>query len=129
MGECRDCDLSYDGTVNFCPRCGSPQNEQAAEHLEAYVQQQVEQTDDGDTGKTRTLYDRLSYVAGYVTIVLGLAQSSMVAASLLVAGGLAVLPPFGAAVERLTGHRLPYAPRFAVLLALLVVSVVVSRPF
>jgi hypothetical protein len=121
MPDCDACGLSLNGSVNFCPRCGSPQNEAAAKRLHDYVEQkaaQVAETEDSGTGTA--LADRVSYLVGYVTIIVAFAVASDVRTVLFLLGGIVILPPVGRLVGRLVGQSLDRRIRAAVFLLLVV---------
>ncbi len=43
MKSCPRCEASIDDSARFCSECGAPQNEEAAEELDQYVQRQAKQ--------------------------------------------------------------------------------------
>lgn len=43
MAECRGCGTPQGSDNQFCPQCGTPQTEAAADRFEQYVQKQVQQ--------------------------------------------------------------------------------------
>ncbi|WP_324758713.1 hypothetical protein [Haloarcula montana] len=122
MPDCDACGLSLNGSVNFCPRCGQPQNEAAAKRLDDYVKRQA--AHDAGTGNRtddRTaLADRASYIVGYVAIVAGFAITADLPTVLFVLAGVSILPPVGRILGRIvglsTGIRVR-APLFAVFVA------------
>ena len=129
MPDCDACGLSLNGSVNFCPRCGSPQNEAAAQRLDNYVKQKADQAAGTDSAATGTpLADRVSYLVGYVTIVVALAVASDVRTALFLLGGIVILPPIGRLVGRLVGETIGLRVRAAVF-ALLVVAGVAAGQF
>jgi hypothetical protein len=118
MGKCRRCETEIDDSCRFCPFCGAPQTEKAAKRLDQYVQRQIESeetdTDDGSSGgdNRRELWDRISYVVGYVTVVLGLTLRSNPEGWLFLLGGLVILPPTRRLLGRPFGR--PFRREFVV---------------
>jgi len=115
MPDCDACGLSLNGSVNFCPRCGQPQNEAAAERLDDYVQRRA--ASDAQTGQSaddRTaLADRASYVVGYVAVVAGFAVAADLPTVLFVLAGVAILPPAGRLLGRIVGQSVGVRARAA----------------
>jgi hypothetical protein len=116
MKSCPRCEASIDDSARFCSQCGAPQNEEAAEELDQYVQRQAKQVaarsggdGSGGTGdvtaadifgvaaeeltEREQLWRRGSYVLGYATIVIALTQITNPGAWFLLLGGIAILPP------------------------------------
>ncbi|MFD1586856.1 zinc-ribbon domain-containing protein [Halorientalis brevis] len=118
MGRCRRCDTEIDDSSRFCPFCGAPQTEKAAEQLERYVKRQLEsaelqdRTGSGQSSGRRELWDRISYVVGYLTVVVGLSLRATLEGKLLLFSGILVLPP----TRRLLGRPLgrPFAREFMI---------------
>jgi hypothetical protein len=118
MKPCPRCEASIDDSARFCSQCGAPQNEEAAEELDQYVQRQAKQVaggagsggggNGGSDGVTAAdvfgvaaeeltereqLWRRGSYVLGYATVVVALTQITNPGAWFLLLGGIAILPP------------------------------------
>ncbi|MFC6973938.1 hypothetical protein ACFQL1_03480 [Halomicroarcula sp. GCM10025709] len=130
MPDCDACGLSLNGSVNFCPRCGQPQNDAAKKRLDDYVKRQAAL--DAETGAQSTdgtaLADRASYVVGYVAVVAGFAVASDIRTVLFVLGGVAVLPPVGRLLGRVTGRSVGIRLR-AVVFAVLIAAGVAAGQF
>jgi len=106
MSDCRQCGASLEESANFCPRCGAPQNRQASERLQSYVQSQVEKRRSADesasAAESTSLERRASYVVGYAGVVAALATLPSVAGGCFLLAGVSVLPP----VRRVVGRAL-----------------------
>lgn len=116
MAECRECDRSIPDASNFCPQCGAPQNEEAAKALESFTKRRISELSPQELEALmekesagpidRQLLNRVSYVLGWVAIVLGLAVLPSLAGVLFLVAGIAVLPP----VRRLVGNTIGQTP-------------------
>ncbi|OYR58662.1 zinc ribbon domain-containing protein [Halorubrum halodurans] len=118
MKPCPRCEASIDDSARFCSQCGAPQNEEAAEELDQYVQRQAKQVAGGagsggggnggrdgvtaadvfgvaaeELTEREQLWRRGSYVLGYATVVVALTQITNPGAWFLLLGGIAILPP------------------------------------
>ena len=123
MPDCDACGLSLNGSVNFCPRCGQPQNEAAKQRLDDYVERQaaIDTETAGDQGTA--LADRASYVVGYVAVVVGFAVASDVRTVLFVLAGVSILPPVGRLASRVVGRSIGLRLRAVVFTLLLAAGV------
>lgn len=116
MPECRRCSESVSETMNFCPHCGVPQNQQALEQFDEYAKRRIKQLEAAGEIKTSnysssvTLLDRISYVIGWLGIVGGLAFLPNIGAVLTLIGGLAVLPPLRRLIEHLLDRPIDARP-------------------
>ena len=115
MGRCQRCKADIDDGGRFCPFCGAPQTEDAARQLDQYVKSQIEpaesRTQNSDqVPNRRPLWDRICYVVGYLTIVIGLSLSSSIEGKLFLFAGLFILPPMRRFLGRPIGR--PFARKF-----------------
>lgn len=133
MSECRECDRQIPETSNFCPQCGAPQNEVAARALKEFTEErarelpahELEQVLE-DSHATRTeLVSRLSYVLGWVTIVVGLTLVPALASVFLLLAGIVILPP----IRRLVGRAVGTTPGVAPMGALYFLGVLLAALF
>lgn len=106
MAQCEKCRTSVSDSANFCPNCGVPRNQDAFERFDTYARRHLGTTGDGGSQSTRrsatdaTLFDRMSYVLGWGGIVLGIAMVPDLGGIFVLGGGISILPPVRALVER-----------------------------
>ena len=130
MAECRECSRTIPEGSNFCPQCGAPQNEEAARALKEFTEKRTRELpphelerilDDGQASRAELL-GRLSYVLGWVTVVVALALLPALASVLFLLAGIVILPP----IRRLVGRAIGTTPGLAPMGVLYLIAVVLG---
>lgn len=106
MAQCEKCRTQIPNSANFCPNCGVPRNRDAFERFDTYARRHLGTASDGHARSIdqpsgdRSLFDRLSYVLGWSGVLLGLAMVPDLGGMFVLGGGISILPPVRAFVER-----------------------------
>lgn len=113
--ECRACDKQMPAGANFCPKCGAPQNEKAAQALQRFMDRQNEpERETRAVSNSRTvLVDRLGYAFGWVALIAGFVLLPDAGGAFVTVGGVFALPPLRSVLGRLTGAEVGPLPMFA----------------
>lgn len=122
MPSCRNCGTDVGASHNFCPTCATPQNDEASQRLDEFIDQRARQQSGGNASVSGDLRSRVQYALGYVAIVAGLMTLTAGAGLFFLLAGLVVLPPIQTLIESQLGRQLGDRPTAAAAGALFVVG-------
>lgn len=115
MESCTKCGKPLPEDANFCPHCGVPQHQAAFERFDTYARRYLSDELSKNSSKRSTfrrdstLLSRLSYLTGWIGMVIGFSLLPNYSGIIVILGGILILPPIRSIIETRLNRRIGIA--------------------